>query len=161
MTYGVPSVLSVSPWRMVFRLFCQCHHASVASFIRHCEERSDVAIFHFRAKQKPHKNAEPTQKHKTLMRLSSPGRSQHFSIFSSGCKRSNLSTFSGRKGSQFFWFANFWWKICLKISRLPLVARNDSERVARNDSERVARNDSERIARNDSERIARNDNIKV
>ena len=49
------------------------------------------------AKQKPHKNAEPTQKHKTLMTYC-----QHFSIFSSGCKRSNLSTFSGRKGSQFF-----------------------------------------------------------
>ena len=29
-------------------------------------------------------------------------RHQHFSIFSSGCKRPNLSTFSGRKGSQIF-----------------------------------------------------------
>ena len=53
------------------------------------------------AKQKPHKNAEPTQKHKTLMTYC-----QHFSIFSSGCKRSNLSTFSGRKDKQNFLNAN-------------------------------------------------------
>ena len=36
MTYGVPSVLSVSPWRKAFRRFCQCHHdvwCSVGRFV--------------------------------------------------------------------------------------------------------------------------------
>ena len=52
-------------------------------------------VFVDRAKQKPHKNAEPTQKHKTLIctRPLSDLFVQYFSIFLSGCKQPNLSTF--------------------------------------------------------------------
>ena len=108
MMYGVPSVLSVSPWCMVFRRSCQCHHdvwCSVClvgvtmrrSLRLHVIARSEATWQSFISgqKNKPHKNAEPTQKHKTLMIFCRAGRHQHFSIFSSGCKRSNLSTFFG------------------------------------------------------------------
>ena len=84
MTYGVPSVLSVSPWRMVFRRSCQCHHdvwcsvglVSVTmrrSLRLHVIARSEATWQSFISgqKNKPHKNAEPTQKHKTLMKVSS------------------------------------------------------------------------------------------
>ena len=72
-----------------------------------------------RAKQKPHKNAEPTQKHKTLICMRPfPGLFvQYFSIFLSGCKQPNLSTFrtvpqrslsfSGCKDTQKSGYANF------------------------------------------------------
>ena len=72
------------------------------------------------AKQKPHRNAEPTQKHKTLIWKRSPVRRpifQYFSIFLSGCKQPNLSTFrtvsrrslsfSGCKDTQKSGYANF------------------------------------------------------